>query len=53
LRAAGNDTFLAETTLSALEANLKRFQQHKDWVVRRADTQKETATAAQNVITAT
>ncbi len=35
LRAAGNDTFLAETMLSALEANLKRFQEHKDWFGRR------------------
>ena len=29
LKAAGTDTSLAEKTLSALEANLMRFQKHK------------------------
>ena len=35
LRAAGTDTSLAEKTLSTLEANLMRFQKHRDWLERR------------------
>ena len=31
LKATGVDTALAELTLRALEANLKRFQNHSDW----------------------
>jgi hypothetical protein len=31
LKAMGVDTALAELTLRALEANLKRFQNHSDW----------------------
>ena len=35
LKAAGADTSLVEKTLSALEANLMRFQKYKDWLERR------------------
>jgi hypothetical protein len=31
LKATGVDTAFAELTLRALEANLKRFQDHSDW----------------------
>jgi len=31
LKATGVDTALVELTLRALEANLKRFQNHSDW----------------------
>jgi hypothetical protein len=31
LKASGTDTSLAEETLLALEANLRRFQSHRDW----------------------
>ena len=32
LRTAGADTSVAEQTLLALEANLKRLQKHRDWL---------------------
>lgn len=32
LQAAGDDRALAELTLRALEANLKRFQDHSVWI---------------------
>ena len=35
LKATGVDTALAELTLRALEANLKRFQNHADWSERK------------------
>jgi hypothetical protein len=35
LKATGVDTALAELTLRALEANLKRFQNHSDWSERK------------------
>jgi hypothetical protein len=35
LEATGVDRLLAELTLRALEANLKRFQNHSDWIERR------------------
>ena len=35
LKAMGVDTALAELTLRALEANLKRFQNHSDWSERK------------------
>ena len=35
LEATGVDRALAELTLRALEANLKRFQNHNDWFERK------------------
>jgi hypothetical protein len=35
LKETGVDTALAELTLRALEANLKRFQNHADWSERK------------------
>ena len=35
LEATGVDRALAELTLRALEANLKRFQNHSDWFERK------------------
>ena len=35
LEATGVDRALAELTLRALEANLKRFQSHSDWFERK------------------
>jgi hypothetical protein len=35
LQAMGDDRFLAELTLRALEANLKRFQNHSVWIERK------------------
>ena len=35
LEATGADRALAEPTLRALEANLKRFQTHSDWFERK------------------
>jgi hypothetical protein len=35
LKATGVDTATAELTLRALEANLKRFQNHSDWSERK------------------
>ncbi len=35
VESGGQRHILAETTLSALEANLKRFQKQKDWFERR------------------
>jgi hypothetical protein len=41
LKATGVDTALAELTLRALEANLKRFQNHADWSERKEQNPPE------------
>jgi hypothetical protein len=41
LKATGVDTAIAELTLRALEANLKRFQNHSDWSERREQNPAE------------
>ena len=41
LKATGVDTALAELTLRALEANLKRFQNHSDWSERKKQNPPE------------
>ena len=41
LKATGVDTALAELTLRALEANLKRFQNHADWPERKEQNPPE------------
>ena len=41
LKAKGVDTALAELTLRALKANLKRFQNHRDWSERKAQNSLE------------
>jgi hypothetical protein len=41
LKATGVDTTLAELTLRALEANLKRFQNHADWLGRKEQNPRE------------
>jgi SRSO17 transposase len=41
LKAMGVDTALAELTLRALEANLKRFQNHSDWAERKKQNPPE------------
>jgi hypothetical protein len=41
LKATGVDTALAELTLRALEANLKRFQNHADWSERKKQNAPE------------
>jgi hypothetical protein len=41
LKATGVDTALAELTLRALEANLKRFQNHSDWSERKEQNPPE------------
>ena len=41
LKATGVDTALAELTLRALEANLKRFQNHAEWSERKEQNPPE------------
>jgi hypothetical protein len=41
LKATGVDTAIAELTLRALEANLKRFQNHSDWAERKKQNPPE------------
>jgi hypothetical protein len=41
LKATGVDTAIAELTLRALEANLKRFQNHSDWSERKEQNPAE------------
>jgi hypothetical protein len=41
LKAMGVDTAFAELTLRALEANLKRFQNHSDWADRKKQNPPE------------
>jgi hypothetical protein len=41
LKATGVDTAFAELTLRALEANLKRFQNHADWSERKEQNPAE------------
>ena len=41
LKATGVDTALAELTLRALEANLKRFHYHADWSERKEQNPQE------------
>jgi hypothetical protein len=41
LKETGVDTALAELTLRALEANLKRFQNHADWSERKEQNAPE------------
>ena len=41
LKETGVDTALAELTLRALEANLKRFQNHADWSERKEQNPAE------------
>jgi hypothetical protein len=46
LKATGVDTALAELTLRALEANLKRFQNHGDWSERKKQNPPEPSRAS-------
>ena len=47
LKATGVDTAFAELTLKALEANLKRFQDHSDWSEQKEQNSSEWSRSSQ------